>query len=653
MAHVNTKRVGEKTESQPITISPMLATLVKEPVSDPDYVYEVKWDGYRIIAHKNGSDVRLDSRGGENYTKKYPGIAKALAHVNHHLILDGEVVYINKDGKPDFDALQKIKGQNAPLVYYVFDILWLDDRNLMTLQLLERKEILREIIRDNKLIKYSDHFKDGHSLFKQVQALGLEGIVAKRKDSPYIPGDRSKRWLKMTTEQRQEFVIGGWVESEKRDTFRTLFFGAYENGKLKWIGHAGGGFKEKDMPKILARLKAIEIKENPFSEDVEYSEGKPHWVKPVLVANIKYATFTKAGKIRKPAIFLGFREDKKPNDVVTEIPVSLTKELQTENKKNTIPSESNWPILQHQKITSQENFSIEGCDMILHNVEKEIWKGITKADLIQYYNSVSDYILPHLRNRPLSLHIKHQGPNAPGLYIKDMEGHQPACADIFTTERIHKKGGKRNTIDYLVCNNKATLLYAVDLGCIDFNPWTSTTINPTEPDFIVIDLDPSDKNFKKAIEASKAAKEFFDQHKIKAFVKTSGKTGMHLLLPCSGFSFPMARSIAENICEEIKSMVPDITTTEITVANRGTKLYLDVNQNDYSDTVASAYSARPNKNPTVSTPLEWREINDRLDPLQFNITSISRRLNKKGDLFMGVLDKTVALKNNSRLKSFL
>jgi bifunctional non-homologous end joining protein LigD len=230
-----------------------------------------------------------------------------------------------------------------------------------------------------------------------------------------------------------------------------------------------------------------------------------------------------------------------------------------------------------------------------------------------------------------------------------MEGRQPECADIFSDQLKHKKAGKRDIIDYLVCNNEATLLYMVNLGCIDINPWTSRITAPTEPDYIIIDLDPSDNDFKKAITAAEATKQILDEAALKAFVKTSGKTGIHIYIPCLGFSFPAARTIAENICEAIHKLLPKITTTTVSVSARGNKLYLDPNQNDYADTVAAPYSARPHHVPSVSTPLLWNEVNAALDPAAFTITTIVTRLAKKGDLFAAVMDKKIAARNSKKL----
>ena len=406
------------------------------------------------------------------------------------------------------------------------------------------------------------------------------------------------------------------------------------------------------MDQILTRLKKLEIKKKPFVDEPDVST-KAHWIKPELVIEVKFATFTRIGKIRKPAIFLGFRADKMPHEVVKESNSSPAPRKQNSKLKVEASKDSNWPILEKQKITSEDFVEIDDSQVRITNVEKRLWDDVTKADLIQYYHTISEYLLPHLKDRPLSLHVKHIAPTVQGLYIKDMEGRQPEYADVFTTNRKHKKAGKRDVIDYLVCNNLATLLYLINLGCIDLNPWTSRVSDYLHPDFIVIDLDPSDNDFKKAVEAALAAKEIFDKNKLKVFPKTSGKTGIHLYIPCQEITFPEARKIAERICNDIHDLVPGITTTAVEIDRRGKKLYLDPNQNDKADTVASAYSVRPFHVPTVSTPLEWKEITSKLNPLDFNIKAIHKRLGKKGDLFAGVLDERFRVQNTKTLKKFI
>jgi bifunctional non-homologous end joining protein LigD len=650
-------RQGVK-KAMPKSIKPMLCTLTKEVVPDEGYLYEVKWDGYRIISYIQNGKVRMDSRSALDYTTKYPPVAKALKELSHDAVLDGEVVVFNEEGKPDFDALQTYNGHNTPINYCVFDILWLDGYSLMELPLTERKAILQDLVEGNELLRFSESFEDGEALYQQALDLDLEGIVAKRKDSSYVPDARDSRWLKTPTRKRQEFVIGGWAESDKSRSFRSLLFGAYNaKGEFEWIGRSGGGYKQSEMPGILKQLEALEIAKPPFINKILDTKGaKIHYVKPELVANFEFATWTKSGRIRKPATFLGFRKDKKASQVVREVPLSdeqedaIIQHIQSNAKieKHTDP-ESNWPKIESKKIISEHDFDISGHTISINNIEQELWHGIPKARLITFYHNICPYILPHLKDRPLSLHIKQDGAMAPGFYIKDMEGRQPDYLDIFSDERRHKKKGKRDQIDYAVCNNEAALLYLINLGNIDLNPWSSTITDPQQPDFISIDLDPSDEDFGKAIRTAQAAKAFFDEQKLTAFVKTSGKTGIHLFLPCSGFSYPQARTLAEKICDEVCKRVPDIATTEVTIEHRGNKLFVDPSQNDYADTLACAYSVRPYKHPQVSTPLEWKEVKDKLDPAEFTMDTILERLDKKGDLWDGLLQSKVRASNTKVL----
>ena len=364
----------------------MLCTLIKQPFDDPDFLFEVKLDGYRIIAYVNKGKVILNSRSGLDYTKKYPSVAKVLQALDFDVILDGELVALNEEGKPDFDALQKNNGKN-PLVFYTFDILWCNGYDLKSLPLEERKKILAEAIDFNDTLKYSDDFENGIQLFELIKKKGMEGIVAKRRDSKYEPGKRGKDWLKLPTEKRQEFVIGGWTESESAAPFASLLFGYYEKGKLIYQGHAGGGYKGRQKEKIKKILDKLAIKNSPFANEV-HTDRKVHFVKPELVANIKFATYTTSGKVRKPAIFLGFREDKKPEQVVEEKSIPIEEvENKTTGEKATVKilskektdsaQESNWKLINEQKITSSDSVTIEGKEVILTNIEKELWKGIT------------------------------------------------------------------------------------------------------------------------------------------------------------------------------------------------------------------------------------------------------------------------------------
>jgi bifunctional non-homologous end joining protein LigD len=633
---------AKKSSKMPQRVEPMLATLAHDPVNKQDWIYEIKWDGYRVLAYVDKGSVKLSSRNGLDYTKTYSAITKALEACPHQLIMDGEIVLLNAKGVPDFDGLQAYKGEGE-LVYYVFDIIYANGKDLSKLPLTERKQLLLELYPESAVIRYSESFHDGIELYKQAQTLGFEGVVGKKSSSIYEAGKRTKNWLKYPIEIREEYIIGGWTESGSGRAFRSLLFGYYENKKLIYLGHAGLGYRDTNMHEILARLQKFETPKNPFSNKVD-AETTVHWVKPALIAQIKYATLTRSGKIRKPAIFLGFREDKSVNEVTAP-----AEEKNETVRKATTGSDSNWPKIETQEINSRDTVEIDGKKLELTNVERHVWKEIPKASLIQYYHSISKYILPHIMHRPQSMHIKVMGATRPGFYIKDMEGRGPDWIQTFQVHRKHKKEGKRDLIDYLVCNDEATLLYMINLGCVDINPWTSTTIRPSEPDYIVIDLDPSDDDFKKVITTAKAAQQLFRELKLKSFIKTSGKSGMHLFLPVSKINFKQARAIAFRLCDQIHQLVPSITTTEISVDHRGTKLYIDPNQNDEADTVASVYSARPWHIPTVSTPLEWKEVKETLHPSDFTISTILKRIEKKGELFAAIDDTTIAVQNQEKL----
>jgi DNA ligase D-like protein (predicted 3'-phosphoesterase)/DNA ligase D-like protein (predicted polymerase) len=318
--------------------------------------------------------------------------------------------------------------------------------------------------------------------------------------------------------------------------------------------------------------------------------------------------------------------------------------------KPELSSTSNWTKIMSEKITSEGEIELEGHTVHLTNIEKHLWKEVTKADLIRYYNSVSSLILPYLENRPLSLHIKNIAASAGGFYIKDMEGQQPAYVDIFSDRRRVPQKGKRDIIQYAVCNNRAALTYLVNLGCIDFNPWSARVHRPDEPDYISIDLDPSDTDFTKVISTALAVKEVLDKHQLKAVVKTSGKSGIHIFIPCMGFKNAAVKEFGKFIYEETHAIVPDITTNTVSIDHRGSKVYVDYTLNDYADTLACVYSARPNPVPSVSTPLEWSEVNAQLDVTKFTIQTIADRIEKKGDLFSMTLDVNVAKQNHRKLK---
>ncbi|MES2276615.1 MAG: DNA ligase D [Bacteroidota bacterium] len=676
----------------PKSISPMLCTLTREVMEDDDYLYELKWDGYRITSMVEDGKVRMDSRSSLNYTKKYPPIAAALKKLGYNAVLDGEVVAFNQEGKPDFEALQNYNDDHTSINYCLFDVPWLAGYDLTMLKLTERKEILKQLLGGKEMLRFSESFDDGKALYDHCLRLGLEGIVAKRKDSIYQQGARNNDWLKIPTHKRQEFVIGGWAESDKARSFRTLLFGAYHNGKLEWIGRSGGGYKYKDMPGILGRLKKLETNQSPFVNKVLDTNGAMlHWVKPELVANFEFAAWTKAGRIRKPATFLGFRNDKKASDVVREVPLTSVHEqeiisrhkeksreqFQESNNMTTAkrrepvgviqkpvvrisvdddlridkdagntlsppvkPPKKGSRILLNSKDETQEK-RINGHLLKFTHLHKIYWpeERLTKRDVFNYYDQVAPYIMPYLKDRPMSLNRFPNGIVGQSFYQKDVKDKAPEWA-----KTMPHTNGEGEDKEYLVATNEASLLWMVSLGCIEMNPWFSRTQSPDNPDFCVIDLDPDKNTFDQVIEAAQEVKKVLDAMDVPSFPKTSGSTGMHIYIPLyAKYTYEQSQMFAKIIVSLVHKQIPHYTSLERMISARKGKMYLDFLQNRPGATIAGPYSLRPKPSATVSMPLSWDEVKPGLSMRDFTIFNSIGRLKETGDLFRGVLGKGIDL----------
>jgi bifunctional non-homologous end joining protein LigD len=402
----------QKKSLIPAGIKPMEATLIDVPFSDKDFLFEIKWDGYRCIAYVHDGEVNLRSKSDLPFNKNYPVIVSALREWNINAVLDGEVVVLNEEGKPDFNALQNYgRTQSGNLFYHVFDILWLDGINLMHEPLSIRKEILKRIVPENNIIRFSDSIdEEGEEFFEVVKKNALEGIIAKKKSSFYFPDTRSNDWLKLPIEEIKEYVIVGYTESEHGNPFSRIMFGNYhEDGKLYYIHHSGGGISVDLMNRTYQTLKQLEIKKKPVVNDAE-EETPIHWVKPQLVGRFKQKSHerTKAGKIRHPVIFLGLREDIEPTDVIEGKEIKPGKLPEGKTKKNNkartkLPNKKKekfdqvqvWKQLHPGKeVEKTESIIVEGKEIILINYEQEYWQGIIKLQLISYYQSIADYIMP-------------------------------------------------------------------------------------------------------------------------------------------------------------------------------------------------------------------------------------------------------------------
>ncbi|RZJ66287.1 MAG: DNA ligase D [Flavobacterium sp.] len=647
-----------KPSKIPNQIKPMLATLANEPFDDPAWTYEVKWDGYRAIAYINNQNAELSSRNNKSFTEKYYPIVNAMKQWTINAILDGELLVIGKDGKANFSALQNWRSEaDGDLVYYAFDLLWYEGKEITGLPLLERQAILKEILPTNDdRIRLSKVFTaNGLDFFEAAKKMGLEGIMAKRSDSVYSPDSRSKAWLKIKANQRQEVVIGGFTKNEgSAKTFSSLLLGVYEEGKLKYVGKVGTGFNAKTQKEMMEKFKPLVIKTNPFLTEPDinkpsrFNPNPPRatatWLKPELICEVSFTEVTSDGVFRHPS-FEGMRTDKKAKDVVMETATETQEIVETKHKstspKNDLlkaPKNGGRQTLLNPNEETQVK-KIIGHDLKFTNLSKVYWPedGFTKRDMFNYYYQIADYILPYLKDRPLSLNRFPSGIHGMSFYQKDVKGKAPDWAKTFpyTTSDGEDK-------EYLVGDDLDTLLWMASLGCIEVNPWFSTVQHPDNPDYCVIDLDPDKNTFNQVIQVAQEVKKILDSLGIPGYPKTSGSTGMHIYIPLGGkYSYDQSQMFAKLIVTLIHNQLSEFTSMERQIKNRDGKMYLDFLQNRPGATIAGPYSLRPKVGATVSMPLHWDEVKLGLTMRDFTITNVVSRVREVGDLFAGTIGKGI------------
>lgn len=654
----------------------MMATLVKAAFDSDEWIFEIKWDGFRAIAEVNFTDIYLYSRNNLSFNTRFPTVYESLSRLGMQAIFDGEIVALDKEGKSQFQLIQNYQRTGkGNIVYYVFDLLYYNGHDLTGLPLWQRKELLKKILPNDPTIKYNDHIvKEGNKFFALVKKKELEGIIAKKADSTYLPGVRGRDWLKIKTVKQQEVVIAGFTEPHAgRKHFGALVLGVYQKEELVYVGHTGGGFNDKNLRQIIIKLKPLVQKKSPF-RIIPKTNAPVKWLKPQLVCEVKFQQWTNDGVMRMP-VFLGMREDKNAKDVNREMEnpiesILKTKKikkndasfLKSENsgleknkkikeakvgyknvsiKKNSIKKNSKINTLIKEEDLSEDGkealLKIEGKPLKLTNLKKIYWpeENYTKEDLIEYYNKVSDYILPYLKNRPESLRRNPNGINQQSFFQKDMLSTLP---DWIETIKIFSESTNKK-INYLMCQDKATLIYMANLGCIEINPWLSSKGSIEFPDYLVIDLDPPDvSSFEEAIEVALAVKEVLDKGNISGFCKTSGSRGIHIYIPLGAkYNYDESVKFAELIATLSHELVPEITSLERIPSKRKNKIYIDYLQNRKGQTLAAPYCLRPKPGAPVSTPLEWNELKKGLLPSHFTIKTIFERLQKKGDIFKGVL----------------
>jgi bifunctional non-homologous end joining protein LigD len=612
---------GAIKSAVPTFVEPMLATLVEEPFDRGGWIFEVKWDGYRSIAIVKNGKPKLFSRAGKVFTGKFPAIEATLKGLPFDAVFDGEIAVLDEKGRSEFQMLQDyLLSRKGRLVYYVFDCLYAGSYDLRQLPLERRMEILEKVLPVSDTVRLSGHVaREGKKFFRAAEKNGLEGIMAKDLSSRYLSGVRSQEWLKIKAMKRQEAVVGGFTSGRaSRKYFGALVLGLYKEGALTFVGHAGTGFDERGLAAMHAKLKPLATDQCPF-------ERKPRtnmpvtWVKPEVVVEVKFREWTKDGLMRQPVV-LGLSTGKDPMAVVYEEPGAESIEKTIQSKR-----------------------------VRLTNLYKVFWpkERLTKKDLIRYYWRMADWVLPYLKDRPQSLNRYPDGIDGEHFFQKNMGETAPEWAETVKIE----EGGKENT--YLLCQNTDALLYMANLGCIELNVWSSIAGRLDKPDYVVFDFDPVEAPFSRVVEAVLATKQVLDEVKAPSFCKTSGATGMHIYVPIKPlYTYDQAMNFAHLVNIAVRQRLPLATSLERDPAKRRGLVYLDYLQNRYGATVAAPYSLRPRRGATVSTPLDWSEVNARLAPEKFNIRTVPKRMEKIGDpwksLFRKRLDLAKAL-NKFRL----
>jgi len=629
-------------------IKPMLAKETAEPFDDEGWLFEIKWDGYRAIAEKKKNNILLYSRNGLNFQSTYPVVVNQLKNIQAEAVFDGEIVVLGENGKPDFQFLQHYsENQNRPIQYCVFDLLQLNGKDTTSLPLIDRKELLKQIIpTDNPVIKYSDHIIENGKYFLQVsKEKDLEGIMAKRMDSKYYPGRRTTDWLKIKNHKTVEVIIAGYTEpAGSRKYFGSIILAAKEGKRLIYMGNAGTGFNQQSLKELYDLFQPLVQKESPFEERIK-NNSKIIWIKPVLICEVKFSEVTADGKLRHP-VFLRLRDDKTVDEInmvnineIKKTPSQKRKNVdeKIDNKKKPTPTRNSNDESDTVYSFGKNTVTVTHFDKVYFPDEK-----VTKGDVANYYISMADYILPYLKGRPESLLRNPNGIKAKGFFQKDAADDTPSFVHC---KQIHSDSTNKE-VNYIVCDNIETLVYLNNLGCIEINPWHSTVEALDKPDYLMIDIDPSDKNtFEQVIKVALTVKKVLDNAGAISYCKTSGASGMHIYVPTGKkYDYEQVKDFAYLVCMIVNNELKSFTTLERNLQKRGNKhIYMDYLQNRRGQTISSVYSLRPKPGATVSTPLLWEEVKSGLSPKQFTIHNTLERVKKMGDLFKGVLGKGIDL----------
>lgn len=652
---------GARAASMPQNVTPMMAVRATKAPEGKKWLYEIKWDGIRAICYIRDGRVNMVSRNGNSFDRQFPELT-VIPHAitASEAILDGEICLLDERGRASFSLIQprihqtdpntiSHAARRAPAVFFAFDLLYCDGYDLRAVPLIERKQVLETLFRESGSVRLSRYFQtSGAEMLSAAEQAGIEGILAKQIDSKYET-KRSDCWQKIKITTSQDFVICGFTHGE-RSTFSSLVLGAYDGGKLVYVGNVGTGFNERTLTDIFSRLKPLQVDVCPFKPKPAMLR-KASWVEPKLVCECKFSEWTHDAHLRAP-VFLRLRTDKRPEDCALDDSVAedaaepaATKAAHTAPPQPEPASKSapeppparNPDDLLFPKTAKEITLRIDGRALKFTNLDKIYYPKdrVTKRDLLNYYDQVAHLIIPHLEGRPLSLKRYPNGIHEEYFFQKDTPEGYP---DWLRVEPIHSEH-RGAPIRYVVADDRSTLLFLTNLGCIDQNPWMSRMETLDYPDYILIDLDPQECSFDKIIEAALLVKQALDEIGMAGYPKTTGGDGMHVFVPIEPrYTYEQARSYAAILSQLVVSRRPELFTTPRAVAKRRkNRVYFDYLQISSSKTIAAPYVLRAYDGAPVAAPLDWSEVKAGLRPHQFNIKNAVARFRETGDLFKPVL----------------
>ncbi|MGH2466772.1 MAG: DNA ligase D [Candidatus Limnocylindrales bacterium] len=657
--------------TMPDFIPPMLAKAGGAAFDDPAWLFELKWDGYRVQAHVAGGAVRLWTRHRNDAAHYFPELAKRADWLEaDEAIVDGEVVALDEEGRSRFELLQvraadpgggapgpKAGAQSggprrpprAPIVFQAFDLLWLDGASLLERPLEERKERLRAVVRDGSAARFTAHLAtDGRAFFAAAKERGLEGIVAKRRDGRYEPGRRSGSWLKIKARREQEFVVVGWEPGQGSHVdLGALLLGVHgPDGQLRFAGEVGSGLDGRTRASLLRALGPLGLEGPSVADPPRVRTAR--WVEPRLVIRAEFAEWTREGLIRQ-STFKGLEIDSDPTKVVRE-PLSGAGAVTTSRDPEGDAARPKASSGSAEEATAADLEALDrlakgglwrvgGHEVNLTNLDKALFPevGLTKRDLIRYYVGLAPVLLPYLRDRGLTLDRWPNGPGGPHFWNKEI----PSYAPDWVARWRHESDDPSQSHSYVVADRVATLAFLGNQAAIDLHPWTSTTRAPDRPSWALIDIDPGPKTtWAEVLGLARLYRTALGHLGVRAYPKVTGKRGIHIYLPVAPrYDFRETSAWVERLSRAVGAQVPDLVSWEWSVAGRGGRARLDYTQNAPNKTLAAPYAVRPTATASVSAPITWEELDDpELRPDRWTITSLPPRLAERGDLFAGALE---------------